>query len=69
MSLDSMDLAPLTNPHQESAQATQTPTKSHQATQDIQAEVNAALELPLLQSAKELLEIKQIKVRPKSIIS
>lgn len=55
------------NPYQESAQATPTPTDSHQATQDIQAEVNAALELPLLQSAKELLEIKQIKVRPKSV--
>ncbi len=34
---------------------------------NIQAEVNAALALPLLQSAKELLEIKQIKVRPKSM--
>ncbi len=32
----------------------------------IQAEVDAALALPLLQNAKELLEIKQIKVRPKS---
>lgn len=29
-----------------------------------QAEVNAALELPLLQSVKEILEIRQIKVRP-----
>lgn len=32
----------------------------------IQAEVDAALALPLLQNARELLEIKQIKVRPKS---
>lgn len=34
--------------------------------ESIQAEVDAALALPLLQNAKELLEIKQIKVRPKS---
>lgn len=33
---------------------------------NIQAEVDAALALPLLQNARELLEIKQIKVRPKS---
>ncbi|TLD86723.1 DNA polymerase III subunit gamma/tau [Helicobacter sp. MIT 05-5294] len=44
----------------------QTTQPTNDAQTAIAAEVNAALELPLLQSAKELLEIKQIKVRPKS---
>lgn len=40
------------------------PPQTSQPQNTIQSEVNAALELPLLQSAKEILEIKQIKVRP-----
>lgn len=40
------------------------PPKTSQPQNTIQLEVNAALELPLLQSAREILEVKQIKVRP-----
>ncbi|OCR20947.1 DNA polymerase III subunit gamma/tau [Helicobacter pullorum] len=54
-------------------QYTETPKATIKENQDIptpqkniQDEVNEALELPLLQKAKELLEIRQIKVRPKA---
>ncbi|WP_276952522.1 DNA polymerase III subunit gamma/tau [Helicobacter rodentium] len=40
------------------------PPQTSQPQNAIQLEVNAALELPLLQSAREILEVKQIKVRP-----
>lgn len=40
------------------------PPQTSQPQNTIQLEVNAALELPLLQSAREILEVKQIKVRP-----